>query len=54
MNRKTIEVIQQNPASRIGITEGHPMKGIAYALRSTKNEMIVVIKKKIKIFYKKC
>ena len=43
MNRKTIEVIQQNPASRIDITEGHPMKGIACALRFTKNEMIVVI-----------
>ena len=52
MNRKTIEVIQQNPASRIDITEGRPMKGIAYALRSTKNEMIVVIKKNKNILQK--
>ena len=52
MNRKIIEVIQQNPASKTDITEGRPMKGIAYALRSMKSEMIVVIKK-IKIFYKK-
>jgi hypothetical protein len=45
-------VIQQNPASKTDITEGRPMKGIAFALRSMKSEMIVVIKK-IKIFYKK-
>jgi hypothetical protein len=43
LNRKTIEVIQQNPASKIDITEGRPMKGIACALRSMKSEMIVVI-----------
>ena len=45
MNQKTIEVIQQRVVSRIDITEGRPMKGIACALRSMKNVMIVVIKK---------
>ena len=52
MNQKTIEVIQQRVVSRIDITEGRPMKGIVCALRSMKNETIVVTKKNKNILQK--